>query len=204
MSSSPSALEKSPTCVAPTACLVLVSIDDGQSIGVEYPYRWVAISPSVVECDVIVFPDSGYRDDVLSRNFGNVNLPVKFHFHFTCAEDRCNWFLHTVKSCAKPHSNRSRTFSEFKLHISRTRIGAAAWKKRPKIVDVELNPPVFARQCLFTFEMSLEIFTRTWVWGLVLRVCARSVRVWNVRVTSSACIYQLLWWVRALCALKQR
>ena len=25
----------------------------------------------------------------------------------------------------------------------------------------------------------------------------------DVRVTSSACIYQLLWWVRALCALKQ-
>ena len=48
-----------------------------------------------------------------------------------------------------------------------------------------------------------EIFTRTWVWGLVLRVRVRSVRVWNVRVTSSACIYQLLWWVRALCALKQ-
>ena len=42
-----------------------------------------------------------------------------------------------------------------------------------------------------------EIFTRTWVWGLVLRVCVRSVRVWNVRVTSSACIYQLLWWVDA-------
>ena len=37
-----------------------------------------------------------------------------------------------------------------------------------------------------------EIFTRTWVWGLVLRVCVRSVRVWTVRVTSSACIYQLL------------
>ena len=35
----------------------------------------------------------------------------------------------------------------------------------------------------------------------MLRVCVRSVRVWNVRVTSSACIYQLLWWVRALCAL---
>ena len=48
-----------------------------------------------------------------------------------------------------------------------------------------------------------EIFTRTWVWGFVLRVCVRSVRVRNVRVTSSACIYQLLWWVRALCALKQ-
>ena len=31
-----------------------------------------------------------------------------------------------------------------------------------------------------------EIFTRTWVWGLVLRVRVRSVRVWNVRVTSSA------------------
>ena len=29
-----------------------------------------------------------------------------------------------------------------------------------------------------------EIFTRTWVWGLVLRVCVRRVRVWNVRVTS--------------------
>ena len=42
-----------------------------------------------------------------------------------------------------------------------------------------------------------EIYTRIWVWGLVLRVCVRSVRVWNVRVTSSACIYQLLWWVRA-------
>ena len=27
-----------------------------------------------------------------------------------------------------------------------------------------------------------EIFTRTWVWGLVLRVCVRSVRIWNVRV----------------------
>ena len=38
-----------------------------------------------------------------------------------------------------------------------------------------------------------EIFTRTWVWGLVLRVRVRSVRVWNVRVTSTACIYQLLW-----------
>ena len=37
-----------------------------------------------------------------------------------------------------------------------------------------------------------EVFTRTWVWGLVLRACVRSVRVWNVRVTSSACIYQLL------------
>ena len=42
---------------------------------------------------------------------------------------------------------------------------------------------------------------RTWEWGLVLRVCARSVRVWNARVTSSACVYPLLWWVRALCAL---
>ena len=50
---------------------------------------------------------------------------------------------------------------------------------------------------------NMEIFTRTWVWGLVLRECVPSVLVWNVRVTSSACIYQLLWWVRALCALKQ-
>ena len=60
-----------------------------------------------------------------------------------------------------------------------------------------------------------EIFTRTWVWGLVLRVCvcvcvcvcvfvrAQCACVWNVRAISSACIYQLLWWVSALCTLKQ-
>ena len=30
-----------------------------------------------------------------------------------------------------------------------------------------------------------KYFTRTWVWGLVLRLCVRSVRVWNVRGTSS-------------------
>ena len=48
-----------------------------------------------------------------------------------------------------------------------------------------------------------EIITWTWVWGLVLRVCVRCVRVWKVRMISSACIYQFLRWVCALCALKQ-
>ena len=35
-------------------------------------------------------------------------------------------------------------------------------------------------------------FSRTWVRGLVLRVRVRSVRVWNVRVTSGACKYFLV------------
>ena len=32
-----------------------------------------------------------------------------------------------------------------------------------------------------------EIFTRTWVWGLVLRVCVGSVRVWNAQCAVCVC-----------------
>ena len=38
---------------------------------------------------------------------------------------------------------KSRTFSELMFHISRTRIEAAAWKKRPGVNNIRLNPTAF-------------------------------------------------------------
>ena len=60
----------------------------------------------------------------------------------------------------KPHSNRSRTFSELKLHKSRSRIEAADRKKWPGVVDVGLNPTAFACQmfvCIWNNFLTIAV-----------------------------------------------
>ena len=64
----------------------------------------------------------------------------------------------TVKLCVKaaldlgPHSNRSGSLPKPKLHISCTHMEAAAWKRRPNIVFVDLSSTALCMpKCLFTF-----------------------------------------------------
>ena len=68
--------------------------------------------------------------------------------------------VHCKVVLQKLHLIRSRTFSKLKLHISRTRIEAAARKKRPGVVDVGLIGFKSYRfshaKCLFTFEIIVE------------------------------------------------
>ena len=80
----------------------------------------------------------------LNQAPGFLNI-TRFWFNASAA-----WFFFFVQG------SRSRNFSELKLHISRTRIEAAARKKQPSAVDVGQILLLSNAKCLFTFEINSE------------------------------------------------